>query len=378
MNRHRITAGLILTVVVIVGATAWRWSSSRDTTGPARSPSTMGETRGESSAARIFAGSLAAITAEKSQLANRQTLAGLKARLFALPPDEAAVAIAGILTDPSQDAATRLPLVIGRDGKLESATRFRVALLDWLGQLDRVKAGEVASTILSHPTHPDEWALCLRNFAWANPGEESFEFLRAKAEELIRHPEWRQKPTAGYLEAFDVLVYTKSVTASPLLASLVADTSDQGMAASHAAFMTLDSLMIARPAEMMEQLLQNRDVLAGRGEMVAQMIARADLGNHGEKALAARYLLDPARGEAELDAFAAVFPNANRMVSNNLLTVDGPPAGTTRLARDRAALAEIESWIASKQFAGVRPWLEKIRGRLIEFTGGAKVVPTGK
>jgi hypothetical protein len=326
----------------------------------------------------MLAGSLAALTSEKSQLANRRTLAELKAQLFALPPDEAVDVIAAILTDPSQDAATRLPLVIGSDGKLESATRFRVALLDWLGQLDRVKAGEVASAILSRPTDPDEWALCLRNFAWANPGEENFEFLRGKTEELIRRDEWRQKPTAGYLEAFDVLVHTKSVASTPLLATLAADTSDQGMAASHAAFMTLDRLMIARPAEMMEQLLANRDVLAGRGEMVAQMIARADLGNPGEQALVARYLLDPARDAAELDAFAAVFPNANRMVSNNLLTVEVPPSGTARLARDRAALAEIESWIAGEQFAGVRPWLEKIRARLIEFTGAGKVVPTGK
>lgn len=374
MNRLRIIAGLILIAVAISGAVAWRWSSSKDADGRARSPAVADE----SSASGVLAGPLAAITAEKSQLANRQTLAELKTRLFALPPGEAAEVIAGFLGDPSKDAATRLPLVIGRDGKLESASRYRVALLDWLGQLDRAKAAEVAAAILSRPTYPEEWALCLRNFAWANPGEENFEFLRRKTEDLIRRQEWREKPTAGYLEAFDVLVHTKSVASAPLLASLAADTSDHGMAVSHAAFMTLDRLMIARPAEMMEQLSECRNVLAGRGEMVAQMIARADLGNPQENTAVARYLLDPARDAAELDAFAAVFPNANRMVSNNLLTAEEPPSGAARLARDRRALTEIESWIAREDLAGVRPWLETIRRRLIGFTGGGEVVPTGK
>ena len=107
--------------------------------------------------------------------------------------------------------------------------------------------------------------------------------------------------------------------------------------------------------------------------MVAQLAARADLGDTRQRQLVASYLLDSRRQPAELEAFASVFPNANYMMSTNLLTRTRLPEHSQRLAQDRVALDQVERWIADERFATILPTLEQMRSRLEGFVGA---VPT--
>jgi len=53
-----------------------------------------------------------------------------------------------------------------------------------------------------------------------------------------------------------------------------------------------------------------------------------------QRALVERYLLDPGRDTLELATFAGLYPNANFMVSNNLLTTVATPTGGQLAAHD--------------------------------------------
>lgn len=297
----------------------------------------------------------------------RQILADLRAYLDILPADLAADVIAGFLGDPFRDAATGIPFAVGEGGSLEGYPSLRVALLDWLLESDAARAGEVAEEILAAPTHPDEWAVALRNYARAVPDVGSREFLRRKTEELIRNPDWRAEPSIGYLHAFDVLVHTRATQSSPLLAELAADTSEEGRARAHASFLTLDRLTIREPVAMMRQLAARPELIKARDRMVANMFARADLRSAEQRELVRDYLLDPSRTNQELEAFAGVYPNANLMISNNLLTRTPRRSGEELRAHDAAVLPIVEEWLEAPDFAPVRKHLETMHERLRTF-----------
>src|SRR5262245_2638603 len=146
---------------------------------------------------------LAALNGVTNPSEARKILAGLRAYLASLPPEFASAVITDFLSDATRDAATQIGFSVGKKGFLDGHPSLRIALLDWLGQIQPAQAGAVAARILAAPTHPDEWAVCLRNYARAYSDPESREFLRAKTEELIRNPAWRDNPSVGFLEAFD-------------------------------------------------------------------------------------------------------------------------------------------------------------------------------
>lgn len=294
----------------------------------------------------------------------RQILADLEKELFGMPSAEAAEAILRFLQDPDRDEVTGLPFAVAPGGGLASAPSLRVALLDWLGRLDPEGAVEMAEVILSTSRDPDEWAVCLRNKALHDSGTETREFLENKTVELITRPEWRDKPTVGYLEAFDVLVHTRATSAVPLLSDLVAQQEPQARAVAHAAFLTLDRLALVAPAETLGRLADDQDLSRERPKMLAQVMARADLRDPAQLAELESYLLDASRSTAELDAFAAIFPNSNFMISDNLLTRSLVLSGAEMDARDRAALAVMDRWIDEPKFARQQERLAVIRQRL--------------
>jgi len=295
----------------------------------------------------------------------RATLANLRAELFALPPETASAAIVDFLARPDRDAPTGLTFTLAEDGTLASAPTLRVALIDWLGQLDPPRAATFAETLLESPTTPAEWALCLRNHAWAHPELDDRDFLRARTEALIEHEPWRREPSAAYLEAFDVLVHARATESTPVLARLLADPPHR--ATRHAAFLTLDRLLLARPEDMLARLASPDLRSQVPAETRAQWLARADLSQPDQRAHVMRFLLDPDRSAAELEAFTSVYPNANFMVSDNLLTDFDPPSGTELAARDRAALEIVNEWLDQPRFATRRDTLERMKARLESF-----------
>jgi hypothetical protein len=310
---------------------------------------------------------LDALRAAATPDAARKILADLHDYLTSLPPGLAAAAITSFLADPARDAATRIEFAIGKEGSLSGQPSLRVALLDWLGKIDPQQAGLLAKQILATPTAADEWAVCLRNYARANTDAAANEYLRTKTEELIANPKWRENPSVGFLESFDVLVHTHATASTPLLSNLIQQKDRRDLA--HAGFLTLDRLVQSDPAEVMPQLAADRALQQSRPEMVANMLARADLRDTTQQQLVRDYLLDPARTPTELTAFAGVFPNANFAISNNLLTLNPTLARDEISTRDTAALAIINTWLDDPDFAPVKPHLTTMHDRLATFVG---------
>ena len=315
---------------------------------------------------------LGEIATSKDGPANRKLLTELRQFLDSLPAEIASKETQSFLA-AQKDAATGLDVTVKEAGHLGDASSLRVFLLDYLGQIDRAAAGRLAAEILSHYTTADEWAVSLRNYAWANPAPANDEFLQAKSHELLRNPEWIKNPSAGFLEAFDTIVYAHGTTLTPELATLVRD--KENRATSHAAYLTLDRLMITEPAAMLKQLVEQPDLMQGREQTGANFLARADVREPEQRALIEQYLMDPARTEQELTTFAGLFPNANYMVSNNLLTPTATPKHEDLVAHDRAALEAVRAWQTDERFTKLKPHVETMRARLETFVQQAAANP---
>ncbi len=293
-------------------------------------------------------------------------LVELRRLLSTLPPDVASATIREFL-DSKSDASTRLEMKIGADGLLAEAPSLRVFLLDSLAQFDRVAAGQYAETILTTKSSPDEWAVSLRNYALAHSSPEAQRYLQQKVEEMIRNEPWQSNPSAGFLEAFDVIVYAHDTGFVPDLAAFIRQTEQRDLA--HAAYLALDRLILDQPAAVLGQLLQDTDSMKGREATRADYFARADASDPQQKRLLETYLLNPQITSDEIAAFAQIYPNANYMVSYNLLTRTATPDHETLAARDRKALEVLQGWLADPRFAQVRPQLQTIEARLAYFVG---------
>jgi len=303
----------------------------------------------------------AELKASKDPATTRAILARLRHLLDSLPPGVASREVQAFLAT-NDDAATNLDLTLKPGGMLGDASSMRVFLLDYLGLVDKAAAGRVARQILSQYTTPDEWAVSLRNYAWANPGQDGQQYLESKVSELLANAAWLKDPSVGFLEAFDTIVYTHDTTLTPTLSTLLRDKDNH--AAAHAAFLVMDRLVINDPAPMLKDLVQQPDLMKGHEQTRADFVARADLGQPDQRALVEQYLLDPTRDPQELATFAAIFPNANYMISNNLLTGSQTPTGTTIAQHDREALAVVEQWQQDPRFANLQPQLAQIQQRL--------------
>jgi hypothetical protein len=365
----------IMILLALVIATAIWWfarpgpvTGGSTTSGSTTAPGGTGSADQTAFEARPVTGQLenirARLAASKDPKANRLILAELRKLLNTLPPTFASREIQAFLASAG-DAATQLDVTIESGGGLGDASSLRVFLLDHLGRIDRPAAGAVATQILSRYTTPDEWAVSLRNFAWANPGPAGEAFLQAKARELLSNPGWASDPSAGFLEAFDAIVYAHGTALAPDLAAFLGNRENR--AAAHAAYLTLDRLTITEPAAMLKQLVDQPALMTGSEQTRANFLARADVRDPDQRALVEQYLLDPGRGATELATFAGLYPNANFMISNNLLTTVNTPQSGQLAAHDREALKVIEQWQGDPRFARLQPLLAQIHERLGTF-----------
>jgi hypothetical protein len=306
-----------------------------------------------------------ALAAAQSGDDRSTALARLREMLKSGNTNELSLAIRRLL-DGKSDAATGQGFKIGDNGSLLEAPTLRTLLLDQLATLDPAAAAEYARTILNSSTSPDEWAIALRNLARGDTTAEARTFLEAKTGELLRNKAWQREASVGYLEAFDTAVHLGGTTLLPPLTELVSKKDNQAVA--HAAFLTLDRLVINQPAQTLAVLNEHPEWMAGREETRANYFARADVGDTAQRQLVESYLLDAAREPAELQAFAGVFPNANFMISHNLLTSNATLDGATLARRDQASLEAVNQWLADPRFEKLHPQLEKMKTRLNEFT----------
>jgi hypothetical protein len=184
---------------------------------------------------------------------------------------------------------------------------------------------------------------------------------------LLTHEPWVREASTGFLEAFDVAVYLRGTNLLPQLSALVRRTDVP--AVSRAAYLALDRLSISDPAPILTKLAEEPALMQGREVTRANYFARADVRDTAQRQIIERYLLDGGRGREELQTFAGLYPNANYMVSQNLLTPVITPNHAELLARDQAALRVVNEWLADARFATLRSQLEKIRARLETFVG---------
>jgi hypothetical protein len=294
----------------------------------------------------------------------RGQLARLREDLVSAPAKDAARAIRRIL-DSNADVATGVGFKVGARGFLTQAPTLRTFLLDCLGQIDSVAGAEYARAILSRPDSPDEWALALRNLALGDDSPAGRELLEEKTAELIRNQTWQHHPSPGYLEAFDAAVFLGGTNLVPTLGELVRNQDNPAVA--HAAYLALDRLVAHNPVPVLDALESDPGLMLGREATRADYFARADVRDAQQRQLLERYLLDPQRSAAEWQQFAGVYPNANCMISQNLLTPCLTPDRTILASQDAASLAAVEDWLADARFANRRPQLLEIEKRLAEF-----------
>jgi hypothetical protein len=284
--------------------------------------------------------------------AKRET-SELRAWLAKLPVAEAERLLREFLSLGS-NAKTGLDVAVSRDGTVE-ASSLRVLALEQLGRVAPTAAKAESLKVLAQPNDPDEWAVALRNIAWAD-GEAAHPFLIEKLGQMLQNRAWQSRPTAGYLEAFDVAVHTRAVSLTPLLAPMIQQEGNRAIR--HAAFLAIDRITQAAPVPMLRTLLAQPTLLAGKERMRADLFARANVTQPEQRALVESYLADPGRPGEELDQFAATFPNANFMGSYALLSQLPSPSASGRIAEDRAALAVVTEWLQNPALSRAHPYLK--------------------
>lgn len=296
------------------------------------------------------------------------SLASLREKLSAKPRSEA-VAEIEVFLRKGKDRKTGLILKFGEGGEIEGWPTLRVFLLDLLLELDPKAAARISREILSSKTSADEWAIALRNVAKGERIGGNRDYLRTRAEDLITNPEWQAQPSVGYLNAFDVLVYTEATESSPLLSGLIQRKDRHDLA--HASFLTLDRLVQLQPLDMLTRLKDDRALQESRPEMTAQQFARADLRDTSQQEIVKLWLLDPSRTQIQLHHFSAIFPNNNQLISHNLLTSQEQVSGADLTAHDRDVLAVIQDWKTDPVFESRTQYLEVMAKRVSQFVESA-------
>jgi hypothetical protein len=328
----------------------------------AAKPHVATESRGGSG--DLLARTLAKLQAGGKGLAARPDLDQLRRALLSAPPADAVAAIRSFL-DGKTDAPTGLGFKVGAKGLLNDAPTLRVFLLDCLSRVDPAAAADYARVILGSMDSPDEWAVALRSLAVGDPSADGRQFLEQKLGQMLSNQAWQQNPSAGFLEAFDTAVYLGGTDFVSALSALVRLQDNPAVA--HAAYLTLDRLAINEPAALLGALEADPSLMQGREQTRANYFARADVRDPQQRQVLENYLLNPSIGAPELAQFAGLFPNANYMISQNLLTPNPTPDHAALVGRDAASLAAVEQWLADPRFANLQPQLAQTRLRLQQF-----------
>jgi len=361
-----------LGLAVVAGLGLWAWQRNRSRTSvppPIHQPRQAGtNVVAGGRVADGLGGQLEAAAAElasaRGKGSGQEQLSRLRQALAAAPSQEAVSAI-GRFLDSKADAPTGQGFKLDGKGWLTAAPTLRTFLLDYLGQLDPAAAAAYARIILSQKASSDEWAVALRNLAIGDASASARALLAEKTVELLRYEPWQREPSVGYLEAFDVAVYLGGTNLAPALGELVRRQDNRAVA--HAAYLALDRLVIKDTAELLAALEAAPELMQGREATRADYFARADVRDPQQRQVLESYLLDPQRSAAELAQFAGVFPNANYMISQNLLSPTPTPDGASLTGRDAASLQVVQEWLADPRFASLQRPLHKVKQRLEEF-----------
>jgi len=276
-------------------------------------------------------------------------------------PRAAIAAIRAFLATGEDSATGQRLTVASGGGELEGSPTFRVWLLDVLGVLDRTaRTGDAVTLsrgILEKKTSADEWALALRNLAWAEP--ESSPFLVAKFREMTAHEPWLAAPSAGLLEAFDIAVFARDPSLVPLLGELVQGNRGE---LQRAAAIALDRMAEADPFAVMSYLNSHPDVFAQKPLLRADYFAKADLSQAPQRSMLELYLARADVSLPEKTKLISALAAPASFVSDTLFTTPRPLVDDT--ARFAALEQAITAWTASRRFPELTPALVELQERI--------------
>ncbi len=277
-------------------------------------------------------------------------------------PAQSIAAIVKFLAS-GQDALTGETFAPGKGGELGGAPTLRVLLLDLIGRICKTtkgnEAAEVSRALLEKKTSADEWAIALRNVAWAAPGDRAF--LAAKSREMLHYQPWRQQPSGGFLEAFDVIVYSRDATFVTDLAEIVRS---DDKALQRSAGMALDRLAEMAPLDVMNFLNTNRAELADKPFLRADYFSKADLSQAAQRAAVEDYLSRPDVAAREKTKLLAVLASPGSFAADALLT-DPPPAEDPP-QRSAGLMQAVGDWLKANRFPELNPSLQQLQERLAQ------------
>ena len=224
---------------------------------------------------------------------------------------------------------------------------MRTFLMDQLGSISRdagtADAAEEARATIAANASPDETALAMRNLAWNDPTG-SKPALAAAERAMLNNNAWRQSPSGGYIEAFDVIPYTGDVSTMDDLANLAKTPS----ALQQAALVALERLSAMDPADTASYLNAHPNILSDRPMLRADYMGNVDLSDPAQRAQAEAYLARTDVTDAEKDKFIARLVTPAGFVSNNLLT---PASVAVSIPDHRVLVNQVAGqWLASGKY----------------------------
>ena len=288
---------------------------------------------------------------------NPNKSAALTALREALKHAEPKVALAAIrqFLASGENAVTGLGFKVGEGGVLDEAPTLRTFLMDQLGTISRDAgtndAAEEARATIQASTSPDESAVAMRNLGWADP-QGSKPFLAASERAMLDNAAWRQAPTGGYLEAFDVAAYAGDASLLDELASMAKTPSP----VQRAALIAMERLSAMAPGQVVSYFNAHPDLLSDLPLLRADYMGNVDLSDATERAQAEAYLQRTDVTDAEKDKFIARLATPAGFVSNNLLTPSEIPMS---LPDHRALINQVAGqWLASGQYPALQTALQ--------------------
>ncbi len=298
----------------------------------------------------------------ESGQASDADLEALRQELLNADPQQATAAIRAFL-ESGRDIATRQEFMIGEGGVLAGAPTMRTLLLDVLGQISRKArsgaAAEVSRAILEKKDSSDEWAVAMRNVGWNDP--KSKPYLAGKFREMLTHEPWALQPSSGFLESFDVAVFSGDPALVPDLGNLLNGENED---LRRAAAVALDRLSAMAPLQVMNHLNANPNELADRPFLRADYYAKADLGNPAQRQALETYL---SRNDVSLPektkllnalATPASFVSENLLTPSPATTTDDSPARTQQLTQT------LDQWLQQNRFPELQGEMGELRQRV--------------
>ena len=304
---------------------------------------------------RLMERSLEAFQNSKGADDSTVILAELREQIRSAANEQAAAAIRAFLLT-GKDVPTKLPLVIGPDGTLESAPTLRSALLDLLGSLDPETALTASREIMDRKSSPDEYALALRNLAWNDMDGDLKPELSRRFNEMLATKDWLAQPSAGFLEALDAAVEISNASA---FNALMHANQDAEPVFSRAAFIAMDRMVLRDPSLLVAAFHTDPSLTGLSTDQRASLLSRLDITDPTQRENFSRYLAASDHGPQELEYFAALFPNGNQLHGNWLITGSESPRSI-----DEQKIADQQTLEQLHRMGDAHEVITRIRDRL--------------